>query len=232
MKKVKFSPSLMCIDLLNIQRELSVLDEQADYYHIDIIDWHYCKNMCLSPVFVEAVHRVTDVPLDVHLYVDNVDADLIQLCIDSGAEIIELPADVVGRQVNRFANQIHSQGKQFGIFINPADRLELLEPYADLIDWLNIMTVDPGFSGQAFVESTLPKIAQASRWKQERGYHYTICTDGCCNKRYFRRLYQAGAQVFTLGSSGLFGLDRNDTRHAMELALRDIAEATDEGINR
>lgn len=224
MEKVKLSPSLMCVDILNIQKELSVLDAEADYYHIDIIDWHYCKNMCLSPMFIEAVHKVTDVPLDVHLYVDNVDSDLIQLCIDSGAEIIELPADVIGRQVNRFANLIHSQGKQFGIFVNPADKLDIIETYADSIDWLNIMTVDPGFGGQAFVESTLPKIAQANRWKQERGYHYTICSDGCCSKPHYRRLYDAGVEVFTLGSSGLFGLDRADTRHALDLCMKNIEE--------
>lgn len=93
--KVKFSPSLMCMDLLNIEKEIKILDEKADYYHVDILDWHYCKNMSLAPCFMEAISKISKVPQDVHLYVDNIESDLIELCINSGAEIITMPPEVV-----------------------------------------------------------------------------------------------------------------------------------------
>lgn len=224
--RVKISPSLMCVDLLNIEREIRTLAPRSDYFHVDILDWHYCRNMCLAPCFMQAIRGITDVPMDAHLYVDNIDAELVQLCIDSGAEIIEMPPEVIERQVYRLANLIHGQKKQFGIFINPAVSLDVILPYAHLIDRLLIMTVDPGFAGQPFVEKSLEKIAEAKRWKRERGFTYEIACDGACNERWYRQLYDAGCEVFIVGNSGLFSKDRADTAHALDLCLAEIGRAT------
>ena len=89
--KVKLSPSLMCIDLLNIENEIKILNMKANEYHVDIIDWHYCKNMSLAPCFMEQISKITDIPMDAHLYVDNIDMDLIELCCQSGAKILTMP---------------------------------------------------------------------------------------------------------------------------------------------
>lgn len=223
---VKFSPSLMCMDLLNIQKEIEILNPQSDYYHIDIIDWHYCKNMSLAPCFMEAIRHISAVPMDAHLYVDNIDTDLVQLCIDSGAEIITLPPDAVGRLTMRLIRQIKSQGKKVGFFINPSARLDILEPYIDSIDRLLIMTVDPGFAGQPFIPQSLDKIRQAAAWKKERNYHYEIACDGCCNEHYYSQLYHAGCEVFIVGTSGLFGKSK-DTKTALELTLNLMRQATE-----
>lgn len=222
---VKFSPSLMCMDLMNIESEIKKLDTKADYYHVDIIDWHYCKNMSLAPCFIEAIHRITNVPQEAHLYVDNIDTDLIDLCIESGAEIITMPPEVIERNAFRLIRQIKKAGKKVGIFINPAVNLQVIEPYIDLIDRLLIMTVDPGFAGQKFVLQTLDKIKLASKWKKQFGYQYEIAVDGCCNENYYKKLYDAGTEVFIVGSSGLFGKDQ-DTLKALEIAERFINEAT------
>lgn len=224
---MKVAPSLMCADLLNIQKEIEILSPRSDYFHVDILDWHYCKNMCLAPCFMEQIKAITDVPMDAHLYVDNIDAELVQLCIDSGAEIIEMPPEVIARQVYRLARLIHAQEKKFGIFINPAVSLDIIRPYAQLIDRLLIMTVDPGFAGQPFVERSLEKIEEAAAWKEKYGYHYEIACDGCCNEHYYKVLYEAGCQAFIVGNSGLFGKDRNDTAHAMEMCLEEIRKATE-----
>lgn len=221
---VKFSPSLMCMDLLNIQREIGILDAKADFYHVDIIDWHYCKNMSLAPCFVQAIHGISRVPQEVHLYVDNIDAELVQLCMDSGAEIITMPPEVVERQTYRLIRQIHGANRKVGFFINPSARLDVVEPYIDQIDRLLIMTVDPGFAGQPFIENSLAKIRQAKQWKEQHGYRYDIAVDGCCNERYYKALYEAGAEVFILGTSGLFGKDP-DTKKAMDIALAEIENA-------
>ena len=222
---VKFSPSLMCLDLLNIQKEIEILNTKADYYHVDIIDWHYCKNMSLAPCFVEAIRKISNVPQEVHLYVDNIDSDLVQLCIDSGAEIITMPPDVVEHQTMRLIRQIKEQNKKVGFFINPAIRLDVLEPYIEYVDRLLIMTVDPGFAGQPFVPQSLDKIRQAADWKKEKGYHYEIACDGCCNENYYGELYQAGCEVFIVGTSGLFGKSP-DTAKALDIALGMIEQET------
>lgn len=219
--KVKFSPSLMCMNLLHIERDIRIMDPVSDYYHIDIIDWHYCKNMSLAPCFVEAVHSISDTPIDVHLYVDNIESDLIQLCIDSGATIITMPPEVVQRQTYRLIRQIKEAGKKVGFFLNPSARLDLLQPYIDQIDRLLIMSVDPGFAGQPFVENSLEKIRLAKQWKREFGYSYEIAVDGCCNERYYRTLFEAGAEVFIVGTSGLFGQDPDLTK-ALKITTQQI----------
>ena len=212
------------MDLLNIEKEIKIMDEKADYYHVDILDWHYCKNMSLTPCFVEAISKISDVPQDVHLYVDNIESDLIELCINSGAEIITMPPEVVERQTMRLIRQIKGAGKKVGFFINPSTRLDVLEPYIDYVDRVLIMTVDPGFAGQQFVPQSLDKLRQARRWKEERGYNYEIACDGCCNEQYYKKLYDAGCEVFIVGTSGLFGKSK-DTKKALQITETLIKQA-------
>ncbi len=110
--KVKFSPSLMCMDLLNIEKEIKILDPESDYYHVDILDWHYVKNMSLAPCFMAEINKISKVPQDVHLYVDNLDVDLVDLCIDSGAEIVTMPPEIIEKMAFRLFNHIHQRGKK------------------------------------------------------------------------------------------------------------------------
>lgn len=217
----------MCMDLLNIGKEIQVMNEKADYYHVDIIDWHYCKNMSFAPCFMEAISKISDVPQDAHLYVDNIDSDLVQLCMDSGAQIITMPPEVVQRQTMRLIRQIKDNGRKVGFFINPSVKLDILEPYIEYVDRLLIMSVDPGFAGQPFVPGSLDKIRQAKRWKEERGYTYEIACDGGCNENYYKELYDAGCEVFIVGSSGLFNKSK-DVGEAYAIMERLVREAIGE----
>lgn len=223
--KVKLSPSLMCIDLLNIENEIKILNMKANEYHVDIIDWHYCKNMSLAPCFMEQISKITDIPMDAHLYVDNIDMDLIELCCQSGAKILTMPPEIIEKQVYRMKRYLDSQNVQFGVFINPAVSLEIIKPYAHIIDRLLIMSVDPGFAGQPFVEATLKKIAEAKQYREENHYHYSIAVDGCCNENYYKQLYEVGVDVFIVGTSGLFGKN-TDTKKALDIAVSNIELAT------
>ena len=177
--KVKFSPSLMCMDLLNIEKEIKILDPESDYYHVDILDWHYVKNMSLAPCFMAEINKISKVPQDVHLYVDNLDVDLVDLCIDSGAEIVTMPPEIIEKMAFRLFNHIHQRGKK------------------------------TGFAGQAFIDETLEKIKEAKEWKEKYGYHYEIAVDGCCNEKYYKQLYDVGTEVFILGGSGLFSKSKD-----------------------
>ena len=223
--KARLAPSLMCMDLLNIEKEIRILNEKVDEYHVDIIDWHYCKNMSLAPCFMKAISQITEIPMDAHLYVDNIDMDLLELCCKSGAKIITMPPEVIERQVYRFKNYLNSRNVEFGIFINPAVSLEVIKPYGAIIDRLLIMTVDPGFAGQAFIDASYDKIREAKRLREENSWHYSIAVDGCCNENYYKELYKSGADTFVLGNSGLFGKSK-DTKEALEIALQNLQEAT------
>lgn len=225
---VIFSPSLMCMDLLNIQSEIQILSEYADEFHVDILDYHYCKNMSLSPPFMEAITHITDIPMEAHLYVDNIDKELVEWCVRSGARIITCPPDVISRQMYAIKRYLDSKNVQFGIFLNPSDPVSIIEPYIQIIDRLIIMSVDPGFAGQPFIETTYDRIRQACQLRKQQNGHFTIGIDGCCNERYFKELYLAGADVFIVGGSGMFSKS-SDTKEAMEIAVHNIEIATNGG---
>lgn len=214
---VRISPSLMCMDLMHIADEINKLEVIADEYHADIIDWHYCRNMSLAPCFIEGIRGITKKPIEAHLYVDNIDAELVELCMDSGASIVTMPPEVIERQVYRLKRLTEDRGVGFGVFINPAVSLDVVEPYLDQLNRLLILTVDPGFAGQPFVESSLRKIEAAAKRRDQLGLSFDIEVDGCCNERYYRRLRDAGADTFVLGGSGLFKKDP-DTARAIQIA--------------
>lgn len=218
--KIKIAPSLMCMDMMNVQEQMAVLGK-ADYLHVDIIDWHYVKNMCLAPVFVEQLTGITDVPVDVHLMVDNTDEDLVELCIGSGASIITLEPNVVQTRIFRLIGMIKRAGRKAGVFLNPSMPLETVYPYIHLLDMITFMTVDPGYAGQRFVEESLAKVSLAKKLKQTQGYTYEIQVDGSCNKNTYRKIYDAGGEVFVMGFSGLFKNDKN-LQKAWDIMIKDI----------
>ncbi|GAA0382139.1 D-allulose 6-phosphate 3-epimerase [Bacillus horti] len=204
----KFSPSLMCMDLSQFKEQVEALNERADFYHVDIMDGHFVKNITLSPFFIQELKKITDVPIDAHLMVTN-PADFVDMTIDAGAEYISLHAETIHGDAFRLINHIKERGKKFGVVLNPATPLDSIKHYIHHVDKLTIMTVDPGFAGQKFVEEMLEKIKEAKSLKEQKGYNYLLTIDGSCNKNTFKKLAQAGAEVFIVGSSGLFGLDED-----------------------
>ncbi|HBU12970.1 MAG TPA: allulose-6-phosphate 3-epimerase [Clostridiales bacterium] len=217
---VKIAPSLMCMDMMNVREQMKVL-KRADYLHVDIIDWHYVRNMCLAPVFMQQLAQITDVPMDAHLMVDNVDTDLVGLCLDSGAGAVSFDPNVVQPRAFRLLDQIKNVGKMAGVFINPAMPLDIIYPYIHILDMITFMTVDPGYAGQRFIEESLGKMTHAKRLKEEKGYTYEIQVDGSCNSKTYKKLYDAGAEIFVVGTSGLFNNDP-DLARAWEIMEQDI----------
>ncbi|WP_353855599.1 D-allulose 6-phosphate 3-epimerase [Bacillus sp. Bos-x628] len=204
--KAVFSPSLMCMDLTNFREQISILNNRADRYHIDVMDGHYVKNITLSPFFIEQLRKLTTLPIDVHLMAEHPQDFLIDACIDAGASMICLHPDVVQRDVFRIIRHIHDRGCQIGFVLNPATPLDTLESYIHLIDRVTIMTIDPGFAGQPFLKEMLSKIKQAKELKKKRGYSFSIEVDGSCNESTYRLLAEAGNEIYIVGTSGLFGL--------------------------
>lgn len=203
---MKIAPSLMNMGLLHVEDDIRQLDTYTDFYHVDIIDWHYVKNMCLSPQVIKEIRKVTDKPIEAHLYVDNLEEDLIDYCLRCGADIITMPSDIVGRSIHRFSKLIHTHKAKVGVFLNPSQSVDEIQQYSDILDQLILLSVDPGFSGQDFVQGTFQKIANAKSYREASSSGYMITVDGGCNQSNFEHLFNAGANALVLGR-GLF--DRN-----------------------
>lgn len=203
--KAKFSPSLMCMDLLDIKNQIETLNTRADLYHIDIMDGHYVKNITLSPDFVKAISSITDVPLDCHLMVTNPD-QYIESLANAGATYICPHAETINAEAFRMIHKIKSYGCKAGVVLNPATPLSYIQPYIHLLDKITIMSVDPGFAGQPFIKEMLEKVKEAKLLKEQNNYSYLIEMDGSCNEHTFTQLKEAGVEVFIVGNSGLFDL--------------------------
>lgn len=204
--KPLFAPSLMCMDLLNMKTQLEVLNRRADLLHVDIMDGHFCPNLALSPAFMEACRKCTDLPMDVHLMTTR-PGDWLDKVAKAGATYISPHAETINSDAFRTMQHIRELGCKTGVVLNPATPLEYVDSYLDQIDLLTIMTIDTGFAGQKFIDKMLEKITQARRWREEKGYHYLIQIDGACNKSSFKKVYNAGCEIFIVGTSGVFSLD-------------------------
>lgn len=214
--QAKFSPSLMCMDFLKIKEQAEILNPLCDRYHVDIMDGHFVPNLTLSPDFVAAFAKVAKKPMDCHLMVTNPSSYLLPLK-EAGATLISPHAEAIGNNAFRVLNQIEALDMEAGITICPATPIESIEYYLGRLKTVTVMTVDPGFAGQPFIEEMLPKIEMLRNVKEKAGYQFQIEVDGGCNEHTFRDLKSAGAEIFVVGTSGLFSLDEdlNTAYHKM-----------------
>ncbi len=222
--KPKFSPSLMCMDLLEIKEQTQILNNLCDFYHIDIMDGHFVKNITLSPDFVSAFSKIARKPIDCHLMVEHPD-DFIEPLVNAGAAFICPHAETINKDAFRIINKIKSFGCKAGVVLNPATPLSFVEYYLEHIDKLTIMTVDPGFAGQPFIPQMLEKIAQAKELKEKYDFKYLIEVEGSCSEKTFGSLYNAGTEVFIVGTSGLFSKDKDLTK-AWEIMQNEFYSST------
>ena len=208
--RIQISPSLMCMNLMEIKQQLAVLNSRADFLHVDIMDGHYVKNITLSPFFIEQIRPHTPVAIDVHLMVEQ-PTDFIEVVAKAGADFICPHAETINRDAFRVINQIRSLGKKPGVVLNPATPVSFIHHYIHLLEKITVMTVDPGYAGQPFIPEMVEKIQTLKALKQAHGYRYLIEIDGSCNQRTYRTLLEAGAEVLIVGTSGLFNIHEDLT---------------------
>ncbi|AER31759.1 MULTISPECIES: D-allulose 6-phosphate 3-epimerase [Pantoea] len=220
--RIQISPSLMCMNLMEIKQQLAVLNTRADFLHVDIMDGHYVKNITLSPFFIEQIRPHTPVAIDVHLMVEQ-PTDFIEAVANAGADYICPHAETINRDAFRVINLIRSLGKKPGVVLNPATPVSFIHHYLHLLDKITVMTVDPGYAGQPFIPEMVEKIRALSALKRAHGYHYLIEIDGSCNQRTYRTLLEAGAEVLIVGTSGLFNL--HDDLSTAWTMMRDSIDA-------
>lgn len=227
--KSYFSPSLMCMDLLDIKNQTEILNERADFYHVDIMDGHFVKNITLSPDFVKAMSKIATIPMDCHLMVTN-PYDYIETLAQAGATYISPHAETINSEAFRVINKIKSLGCKVGIVLNPATPVEYIQHYIHHIDKITVMSVDPGFAGQPYIPEMLEKIKKLKELKEANNYKYLIEVDGSCNQKTFKELKKAGVEVFIVGSSGLFNNDK-DLRKAWDIMIDTFNKETSQCAN-
>ena len=226
MNNVEFSPSLMTMDLDKFNEQIKFLNDHVDSYHIDIMDGHYVPNITLSPWFIEQVKKISDLPISVHLMVTNPSFWVDEL-LKIETDYICVHAEVINGIAYRIINKIHEHNKKVGVVLNPETPIDVIKPYIQYLDKVTIMTVDPGFAGEKFIDETLEKIVELRKIRDKNQYKYLIEMDGSSNKKTFKKIQKANPDIYILGRSGLFGLDESISK-AWEKMLRDFNQALTE----
>lgn len=223
MQDIKISPSLMCMDLLNIEKQIRILDRYSYSYHVDIIDGVYFRNFSFTPPFMKAISRVTKRRLDAHLMLVDPFIYLEEM-VESGAGLVSIHSEQLVNEAFRTADYLHERNVGFGVVVSPATPAGMIEPYIEELDKITVMTEEPGFAGGRFIPKTLEKIREFVRIREEKGLDYLIEVDGVVNRDHFREYKDAGVDIFILGSRGLFSLS-DDLDEAAKTAIQDIENA-------
>ncbi len=219
---LKIYPSLISADLLHLADEFKKLDGLVDGYHIDVMDGNFVPNITWGPAFVTAFAMATSRPLHVHLMTLDAKRWLTAMNLRPGdyaifhIETYQESYD----EAKLFITDIKNLSVRAGIAINPATNVALVEPLIDLVDDVLIMSVEPGFSGQRFMDSVKPKIGHLAKLREQRGLAYSMSIDGGVRNEHLPELYQLGIENFCMASA-LF--DATDTVAAIGELRRLVA---------
>jgi ribulose-phosphate 3-epimerase len=217
---IRIAPSLLSADFARLDDELKTI-ERADILHLDVMDGHFVPNITIGPPVIKALRKRTRLPFDCHLMIREPQR-YIGAFLDAGADMISIHVETEPH-LQRALQMIRDGGAKAGIAINPATSAETLTTALDFCDYVLVMTVNPGFGGQKFIEPVVPKIRHISRAIRERGLPVEIEVDGGVDVRTAPLVAAAGATILVAGSA-VFGQD--DRAAAMEAIRSAVSTMT------
>jgi ribulose-phosphate 3-epimerase len=215
---IQITPSILNADFAALGAEVARVGS-ADWVHVDVMDNHFVPNLTFGPTMLEALTRCTDVPLDAHLMIDDPDRNAVTY-VEAGCGSVTFHAEAAAAPV-RLAREIRAAGGRAGMALRPATPVEPYEELLPELDMLLVMTVEPGFGGQKFLDLCLPKIRTARQLMTKLGVETWLQVDGGVSLETIERCAEAGADVFVAGSA-VYSADDPDR---MVAELRERAEA-------
>ncbi|MCQ2752013.1 MAG: ribulose-phosphate 3-epimerase [Coriobacteriales bacterium] len=222
---MKISPSILSADFCNLESDVQLIEDTADYLHVDVMDGHFVPNLTIGPPHVKALKKVTKLPLDVHLMIDNPRQQL-KWYVDAGADIITIhfeankyfdedfefyvkhgkSQEYPYKSFKDIADYLHENNVLAGISINPDTAIESVQSYVRYFDLVLVMSVYPGFGGQSFIEESLEKIQKLDFLRDANQWGYLIEVDGGINVQTAPLCAQVGADIVVAGNA-VFGAD-------------------------
>ena len=197
------APSILSADFSRLGNEIKTVETAgADWIHVDVMDGHFVPNITIGPLIVEAVRRVTALPIDVHLMIENPD-NYIPAFAEAGASLISVQIEAC-IHLNRSVQLIRECGARPGVVLNPSTPVQTLEWIIEDVDYVLIMSVNPGFGGQAFIKNSLDKVRTLHQLIQRKNLKTLIEIDGGVNEKTIADIAAAGVDAFVAGSA-IFG---------------------------
>jgi ribulose-phosphate 3-epimerase len=219
-RDVKIAPSILSADFARLGEEIRAIEAAgADWVHVDVMDGRFVPNITIGPLVVEAVRRCTQLPLDVHLMIEAPERYVGDF-VAAGASTVGVHVETCPH-LHRSLHQIREAGARACVVLNPATPASAIETVLGDVDQVLVMTVNPGFGGQSFIESTLAKIETLRGWIDARGLSVDLEVDGGISPRTIARVARAGANVFVAGTA-VFGAP--DYKLAIEALRRAAGE--------
>ena len=207
MKTKKIAPSLLSANFSNIEKDIKILEEGgADLLHLDVMDGHFVPNITFGPFIVKAIKDVANIPLDVHLMIEN-PGDYVDAFCDAGADYLTVHVEAAPH-LHRVIQQIKAKEVKAGVSLNPHTPLSAIEEVLGDLDMILIMSVNPGFGGQSFIENTIDKLRRLKKMLIAHGVYQQIevNVDGGIKLSNIKKVSDAGCDVFVSGS-GIFKAD-------------------------
>jgi ribulose-phosphate 3-epimerase len=194
------APSILSADFSNLSQQIRLTEiGGADWIHCDVMDGHFVPNITIGPLIVKAAKKVTKLPVDVHLMIENPD-NYIEAFVKAGSDYISVHVEAAVH-LNRTIKRIKELGCKAGVVVNPSTPVESIKEVAEFIDLLLIMTVNPGFGGQKFIPNSIRRIKEAVKLRESLDANFLIEIDGGVNTETVKAAKEAGVDIFVAGSA-------------------------------